>query len=221
MDIKKLINESVITNWKDVLINCIEPYEDIINTKLSNEYATTKNIFPDISLVFNCFNYFNVEDIKCIIIGQDCYHTPGVANGLCFSHSQQKNNRLQPSLRNIFKELQRTEGFMRSNSDLSDWAQQGCLLLNMSLTVLEGKPNSHANIWSEFINNVIKWIAGNVKNVCVMLWGNFAQKVEIYFNETNNIILKAGHPSPLNTKHPFVGCGHFKKCRETHNIKWV
>ena len=221
MDIKKLINESVITNWKDVLINCIEPYEDIINTKLSNEYATTKNIFPDISLVFNCFNYFNVEDIKCIIIGQDCYHTPGVANGLCFSHSQQKNNRLQPSLRNIFKELQRTEGFMRSNSDLSDWAQQGCLLLNMSLTVLEGKPNSHANIWSDFMNNVIKWIAGNVKNVCVMLWGNFAQKVEIYFNETNNIILKAGHPSPLNTKHPFVGCGHFKKCRETHNIKWV
>ena len=221
MDIKKLINESVITNWKDVLINCIEPYEDIINTKLSNEYATTKNIFPDISLVFNCFNYFNVEDIKCIIIGQDCYHTPGVANGLCFSHSQQKNNRLQPSLRNIFKELQRTEGFMRSNSDLSDWAQQGCLLLNMSLTVLEGTPNSHANIWSEFMNNVIKWIAGNVKNVCVMLWGNFAQKVEIYFNETNNIILKAGHPSPLNTKHPFVGCGHFKKCRETHNIKWV
>lgn len=221
MDIKKLINESVITNWKDVLINCIEPYEDIINTKLSNEYATTKNIFPDISLVFNCFNYFNVEDIKCIIIGQDCYHTPGVANGLCFSHSQQKNNRLQPSLRNIFKELQRTEGFMRSNSDLSDWAQQGCLLLNMSLTVLEGTPNSHANIWSDFMNNVIKWIAGNVKNVCVMLWGNFAQKVEIYFNETNNIILKAGHPSPLNTKHPFVGCGHFKKCRETHNIKWV
>lgn len=221
MDIKKLINESVITNWKDILINCIEPYEDIINTKLSNEYATTKNIFPDISLVFNCFNYFNVEDIKCIIIGQDCYHTPGVANGLCFSHSQQKNNRLQPSLRNIFKELQRTEGFMRSNSDLSDWAQQGCLLLNMSLTVLEGTPNSHANIWSDFMNNVIKWIAGNVKNVCVMLWGNFAQKVEIYFNETNNIILKAGHPSPLNTKHPFVGCGHFKKCRETHNIKWV
>ena len=221
MDIKKLINESVITNWKDVLINCIEPYEDIINTKLSCEYATTNNIFPDISLIFNCFNYFNVEDIKCIIVGQDCYHTRDVANGLCFSHSQQKNNKLQPSLRNIFKELQRTEHVVRKESDLSDWAQQGCLLLNMSLTVLEGKPNSHSNIWNPFMNAVIKWISENCENVCIMLWGNFAQTTEIYFRNTNNIILKAGHPSPLNTKNPFIGCGHFEKCNEYHNIKWV
>jgi uracil-DNA glycosylase len=91
----------------------------------------------------------------------------------------------------------------------------------MSLTVLEAKPNSHANIWNDFINNIVKWISKNVKNVCIMLWGNFAQSVEIYFNNTENIVLKSGHPSPLNTKHPFVGCGHFEKCRKTHNIKWV
>lgn len=221
MDIKQLIEDTVKTDWKDILIKCVEPFESQINQKLSNEYAGKVSVFPEKHLIFNCFNYFNLADLKCIIIGQDCYHTPGVANGLCFSHSHQKNNRLQPSLRNIFKELQRTEGLMRSNSDLSDWAQQGCLLLNMSLTVLEGKPNSHANIWSDFMNNVIKWIAEYCENICVMLWGNFAQTVEIYFNNTNNIILKAGHPSPLNTKHPFVGCGHFEKCRATHNIKWV
>jgi len=221
MDIKKLIKDTVKTDWKDILIKCVEPYEKQINNKLSHEYAGKVSVFPEKSLIFNCFNYFNLAELKCIIIGQDCYHTNGVANGLCFSHSQQKNNRLQPSLRNIFKELQRTEGVMRCNSDLSDWAQQGCLLLNMSLTVLEGKPNSHVNIWKDFMNSVVKWIAENVKNVCIMLWGNFAQLVDVYFKDTENIILKAGHPSPLNTKHPFVGCGHFEKCRETHNIKWV
>ena len=84
------------------------------------------------------------------------YHTRDVANRLCLSHFQLNNDKLQPSLRNIFKELQRTQHVVRKESDLSDWAEQGCLLLNMSLTVLEGKPNSHSNIWNPFMNAVIK-----------------------------------------------------------------
>lgn len=221
MDIKKLINETIATDWKSILINLVEPFENEINEKLSKEYAGNINVFPKKESIFNSFNYFNIKDLKCIIIGQDCYHTRGVANGLCFSHSLQKNNKLQPSLRNIFKEIERTEGVFRNNSDLSDWANQGCLLLNMSLSVLEGKPNSHAKIWSGYINSVVKWIAENCENVCVMLWGNFALSVETYFKDTNNIVLKAGHPSPFNTKIPFVGCGHFAKCKELYNIKWL
>lgn len=218
MNIKRLIEETVVTDWKDVLIELLKPYEDTINSKLAN--YDESEIFPEKQLIFNCFNYFNINELKCLIIGQDCYHTRGVANGLCFSHNFQKNNKIQPSLRNIFKEVQRTENVVRVNSDLSDWAKQGCLMLNMSLTVMEGRPNSHANIWLDYIHDVVKWIGANCNNVCVMLWGNFAQSTENYFNDTNTI-LKAGHPSPLNTKNPFIGCDHFKSCSKIHNIKWA
>lgn len=222
MDIEKLINETVFTDWKDILIELIQPYKYNINELLNKEINFYKNrILPDNNLIFNCFNHFNIKDMKCIIIGQDCYHTLGVPNGLCFSHNIQKNNKIQPSLLNIFKELYRTENITRINPDLSDWAKQGCLLLNMSLTVLQSCPNSHKHIWNDYLHEIVEWIAKNCENVCVMLWGNFAQKTEIYFENTNNIILKSGHPSPLNTKNSFIGCGHFSKCNKYHNIKWA
>jgi len=222
MNIQDLINDTVSTDWKDILINILQSHKNDINTKLTKEFTNNAdNIFPKNELIFNCFNYFNIKDIKCIIIGQDCYHTRSVANGLCFSHSQQKNNKLQPSLRNIFKELHRTENVFRQDPDLSDWAKQGCLMLNMSLTVLEGKPNSHAYIWNSYINDIVKWIAENCENICVMLWGNFSQNTEKYFRNTKNVVFNAGHPSPLNTKNKFIGCGHFELCKKFHNIKWI
>ena len=133
MNIKNIIEENVITDWKEIIVKLLEPYENDINAKLDNEISKNgdKVIFPEINLIFDCFNYFNIDELKCLIIGQDCYHTRGVANGLCFSHKAQKNNKLQPSLRNIFKEIQRTENATRVNSDLSDWAKQGCLMLNI------------------------------------------------------------------------------------------
>lgn len=223
MNIEDIINETVNTDWKNVLIKLLEPYKNDINSKLTKEvYEYGENrIFPDKKLIFSCFNYFNVNELKCLIIGQDCYHTPGVANGLCFSHYPQKNNKLQPSLVNIFKELNKNEKNIRVNPDLSDWAKQGCLLLNMSLTVLQSCPNSHAHIWNDYLQDIVKWIAENCNNVCVMLWGNFAQMTEKYFVNKNNYILKAGHPSPLNTKNPFVGCNHFEICKTYHDIKFA
>lgn len=223
MNIENIINEYVTTDWKFILIKLLEPHKNNINFLLNEQYTSfsEKRIFPDKNLIFSCFNYFNIKDLKCIIIGQDCYHTKDVANGLCFSHYPQKNNKLQPSLVNIFKELNRNEKNIRVNPDLSDWASQGCLLLNMSLTVLQSSPNSHAHIWNNYLHDIVKWIAENCENVCVMLWGNFAQKTEKYFINTNNHILKAGHPSPLNTKHPFIGCNHFEICKSYHNIKFV
>lgn len=144
-----------------------------------------------------------------------------MVNGLCFSHYPQKNNKLQPSLVNIFKELNRNEEKTRTNPDLSDWAKQGCLLLNMSLTVLQSSPNSHAHIWNDYLHDIVKWVAENCNNICVMLWGNFAQKTEKYFINTNNHILKEGHPSPLNTKHPFIGCNHFEICKSYYDINFI
>ena len=180
MNIEDTINNNINTDWKPILIKLLQPYKNNINNKLRNEINIhgVNKIFPQEKLIFSCFNYFNISDLKCLIIGQDCYHTAGVANGLCFSHYQQKNNKLQPSLINIFKELDRTEKKHRTNPDLSDWARQGCLLLNMSLTVLESSPNSHSYIWKDYINDIVKWIAENCNNVCVMLWGNFAQKLK-------------------------------------------
>ena len=223
MDIEDIINKNINTDWKPVLIKLLQPYKKDINNDLNNEINeyTKKRIFPNENLIFACFNYFDIKDLKCLIIGQDCYHTEGVANGLCFSHYPQKNNKLQPSLNNIFKELNRTEKNIRTNPDLSDWAKQGCLLLNMSLTVLQSCPNSHSHIWKNYVNDIVKWIADNCNNVCVMLWGNFAQVTEKYFTNTNNIVLKAGHPSPLNTKHPFLGCNHFNICKMHHNINFI
>lgn len=223
MNIKDIINETVNTDWKNVLIKLLEPYKNDINSKLTKEISEygEHRIFPHKKLIFSCFNYFNINELKCLIIGQDCYHTSGVANGLCFSHYPQKNNKLQPSLVNIFRELNKNEKNIRVNPDLSDWAKQGCLLLNMSLTVLQSCPNSHAHIWNNYLQDIVKWIAENCNNVCVMLWGNFAQMTEKYFVNKNNHILKAGHPSPLNTKNPFVGCNHFEICKTYHNIKFA
>ena len=232
MNIQDIISENVTTDWKPILIKLLQPHKDIINLKLNNEYSTydEKKIFPNKNLIFSFFNYFNIKDFKCLIIGQDCYHTSDVANGLCFSHYPQKNNKLQPSLVNIFKELNRNEKKTRSNPDLSDWAKQGCLLLNMSLIVLQSTPNSHAHIWNDYshahiwndyLHDIVKWNAENCENVCIMLWGNFAQKTEKYFINTNNKILKTGHPSPLNTKHPFIGCNHFEICKSYHDINFI
>lgn len=216
MDIEKIINDTVTTDWKDILIELLEPYKTFMNNKL-NEYPEDK-ILPPKNNIFRAFNFFNIKDLKCIIIGQDCYHTKNVANGLCFSHNKLKNNKLQPSLNNIFKELNRTNNSKRSDPNLSDWAEQGCLLINMALTVLEGHANSHANIWKNYMNDILEWIGKNCNNICVMLWGNFAKNSEKYFINTNNLVLKAGHPSPLNRKNPFIGCNHFELCK---NIKFI
>lgn len=222
MDIEYLITHHVNTNWKDILLELVQPYAKTINKQLTDHYEFfgDENIFPKKENIFRCFNMFDVEQLKCVIIGQDCYHTPNVADGLCFSHSPNKNGKIQKSLENIFKEIHRSLNKKRVNSDLSDWAKQGCLMLNMSLTVISNRANSHSKIWKLFLHDIVKWIANNTSGLCVMLWGNFAKVSGVYFDENKHTVLKSGHPSPLNTKYPFIGCNHFAICEKMCDISF-
>lgn len=207
---KNLIN-NIETDWKDILLSIIEPYANNIDKELNeSKQKYTKNfIYPKEQDIFRCFNYFNVNEMKVLILGQDPYHTPNVAMGLAFSCPN--NVQMPPSLRNIFKELQRCyNGELRTNTDLSDWSKQGVLLLNTSLSVVINTPNGHSNIWKDFINDLLKYI-GNMKDIVVMLWGNSAKQYKILFKDC--YILEHTHPSPLSRK-PFIGNNHFVLCNE-------
>ena len=170
-----------------------------------------KLIFPPPKLIFNAFNLTPVDKVKVIIIGQDPYHGEGQAHGLCFSVP--KGIKTPPSLLNIYKELK--NDINKESPDhgfLEDWAKQGVLLLNRVLTVESGKANSHKDIgWEKFTESVIKRISQKKENLVFLLWGNFAQKKELFINSNKHLILKSTHPSPLSAYNGFLGCKHFSK----------
>ena len=221
MDIERLISDTVSTDWKDVLLTIVKPFKVNINTDMKQYDRTI--VMPSYNNMFRCFNYFNVKDTKVIILGQDPYHTLDVADGLCFSTSKE---RLPPSLINVFKELMRTHHVMRKDGNLEDWAKQGVLLMNTSLSVLINKPNSHSKIWKPFTNAILEWISDNITCACIMLWGNDAKKSGSVLCNTENMILTHTHPSPLSRK-PFTGCNHFIECdryleeKGRDKIEWI
>ncbi len=231
MDIKGLI-DCIKTDWKNVLIDLVIPYEKQINDFINSEleiYKDNLEILPPQHVIFNAFNQFNIEDLKVVIIGQDVYPTKGDGMGLCFSVSQpslSEVKRCPPSLRNIFKELEAEYGIKRINTDLTDWANQGVLMLNTALTVREGCAGSHIKIWKNFTRDIIKYIANNNKQIVYILWGEHAISYANMINEKENCILTHSHPSPLARK-SFVGCNHFTKCNDMLSlynktqIKWV
>ncbi len=225
MDIQKLIG-NLQTNWKDVLSQVAATHQDTINESLTDDQEKFHEILelcPPTPLIFNAFNHFNIEDLKVCIIGMDPYINVGEAMGLCFSVPD--GVKCPPSLRNIFKEIEYEYGVTRKNTDLTDWAKQGVLLLNTSLTTLESKSGYHMKIWRLFTQDIIKYLGANHKNVVYMLWGAHAQQFEKLIDKKNNLVLKHSHPSPLSRK-PFVGNNHFKMCNAyltTKNIieiKW-
>jgi len=173
-----------------------------------------KTIYPPGSLIFNAFNTTPIDNVKVVILGQDPYHGPGQAHGLCFSVSDGVPP--PPSLVNIFKELSSDTGVAIPNhGNLTKWAEQGVLLLNASLTVRAAEPMSHSQIgWAEFTNNVIKKISEQKEHVVFMLWGKFAQEKQVLIDETKHLVLKAAHPSPLSAYNGFFGCRHFSKANE-------
>lgn len=177
--------------------------------KLANVYTNNEQVYPEKHTIFEAFNHADLTDLKVIIIGQDPYIN-GEANGLAFSVS---GGRLPPSLRNIFKEIEFEYGLKRTDPNLRDWAKQGCLLLNRTLTVLQSKSNSHSQHWLPFTEDLIRAINDKTNNVVFMLWGSFAQQCEKYIDNKKHLILKHSHPSPLARK-PFVGNGHFQKANE-------
>jgi uracil-DNA glycosylase len=233
MIVKNLIL-NIQTNWKDVLQHIMngKEYSHSIDSQIDVDiikYQGDLNVYPPQHLVFNAFNWFDVEDLKVVILGQDPYINEGEAMGLAFSVPE--GFKCPPSLRNVFKELERQYGVVRRNTDLTDWAQQGVLLLNTALTVLQGKSGHHMKIWKDFTIEVLAWILINKTDVVFMLWGNWAQDVfSLATERAGNIrtsqrflVLRHTHPSPLSRK-PFVGCGHFGLCDEflqERSIKWV
>jgi uracil-DNA glycosylase len=194
----------------DSWLKIIPEYKKIL------EYIYDKNIdnleiFPSKDKVLHCLEFFNIEHLKVVIIGQDPYINKGQSMGLCFSVPGEI--KIPPSLKNIYKELETDIGINKTNGNLSCWAEQGILLLNRSLTVIESKSNSHKKIWNPFTNKLIENLSNKTSNLVFILWGKDAQSLIKYIDLDKHYILKAGHPSPLSVRF-FRGCKHFSKCNE-------
>lgn len=193
--------------------------------KFINKQGEKNEIYPDPDRLFSCFHFFNVEETKVVIVGQDPYHTPGFANGLAFAVNQ--GVVMPKSLVNIFKELKDDLGISRLDTELRDWAVQGVLLLNRVLTVNKGQPNSHKGQgWEIFTNEVIKLINDKCNNVVFVLWGNNAQELKPLIDSNKHLIICSSHPSPLGYYKSFKGSKPFSKINnylKQHNkkeIKW-
>lgn len=202
-------------SWKDVLSGEFEKeYFRKLTDFVRAEYKSGKTIYPKPQNIFNAFNLCPLSDVKVVIIGQDPYHEPGQAHGLCFS--VENGIDLPPSLVNIYKEIESDIGHKsKTNGDLSYWARQGVLLLNSTLTVQAHQAASHSGKgWETFTDAVIRAVSENRKNVVYLLWGSFAQKKADCVNAEQNLILKSAHPSPLSAYRGFFGNHHFSKTNE-------
>ena len=199
--------------WKSFInFETKKPYFKKIKDRLISDNAEGKIVLPEPKNFFRAFDLCELNKVKVVIIGQDPYHTPGVPNGLAFSVN--KNQKLPPSLINIFREIESDLGVKNYIGDLSAWSRQGVLLLNTCLSVCAGLPASHSNIgWENFTNAAIKEIQKK-KNIIFLLWGKHAQQKKAFIQE-DNFILEAAHPSPLSANNGFFGCNHFSK---TNNL---
>lgn len=209
------MNVQIEQSWKRELANEFEkPYFSGIVNFLKQEKAQGKVIYPPGDLIFNAFALTPFNNVKAVLLGQDPYHGPNQAQGLCFS--VQKGITPPPSLQNIYKELQDDLGIAPpGHGCLEKWARQGLLMLNASLTVEAGKPMSHSKIgWEQFTDAVIKKISDEKQGVVFLLWGRFAQQKAALIDSSRHFILKAAHPSPFSANNGFFGCRHFSKTNE-------
>ena len=196
--------------WKEVLQSIKESdYFKNLWEKVTLQYNSTQ-CFPPKDEIFRALELTEFDDVEVVIIGQDPYHNDGQANGLCFSVSE--NVTAPPSLKNIFIELKEDVGVERKNKDLQDWAKQGVLLLNATLTVQAHQPNSHKNLgWEVFTDFIIKEISDKKENVVFVLWGAFAQKKASLIDSNKHHILQSAHPSPFSVYRGFFGSKPFSK----------
>ncbi len=210
-----MVNVKMEPSWKEVLKNEFsKPYFTQIVHHLRTEKQQGKIIYPAGSLIFNALEKTPVNKVKAVIIGQDPYHGPGQAHGLCFS--VQHGVQPPPSLVNIFKELENDIGMRRpKHGNLQKWSEQGVLLLNASLTVRAQEPMSHSKLgWNFFTDTIIKKVSEIKEKVVFMLWGKFAQEKKSLIDESKHLILRAAHPSPLSANNGFFGCRHFSKANQ-------
>jgi uracil-DNA glycosylase len=199
-------------SWSKVLTEeKQQPYFKEILAFVERERASGKTVYPPNLDVFNALAYTPFSDVKVVIIGQDPYHGPSQAHGLCFSVKPPTPP--PPSLVNIFLELKSDLGIERPNhGNLESWARQGVLLLNAVLTVEEGKPGSHATKgWERFTSKVIEELNVRKEHLVFLLWGAYAQKKADFVDRTKHLVLTAPHPSPLSAHRGFLGCKHFSQ----------
>lgn len=203
-------------SWRFILNTEFEkPYMKELRAFLRQEKDQKKIIYPKSADVFNAFKYTPYDDVKVVIIGQDPYHGPNQAHGLCFS--VQAGVTAPPSLKNIFKEIKQDVGapIPKMNGCLEVWAKQGVLLLNSVLTVERGLANSHQGKgWERFTDQVIIALNQAKSGLVFLLWGAYAQRKGQMIDANKHCVLKSAHPSPLSSHQGFFGCKHFSKTNQ-------
>ncbi|MFT4091649.1 MAG: uracil-DNA glycosylase [Asticcacaulis sp.] len=202
-------------SWKAALSpEFSAPYMASLKAFLQAEKAAGKTIFPKGAEYFNALNLTPLDQVRVVILGQDPYHGPGQAHGLCFS--VRPDVRIPPSLVNIYKEMKADLGIEPARHGfLEHWAKQGVLLLNSVLTVEAGQAASHQKRgWEQFTDAVIARVNERETPVVFLLWGSYAQKKAAFVDPTRHLVLKAAHPSPLSAHNGFLGCKHFSKANE-------
>lgn len=205
------MNVRMEVQWKEKLREEFsKDYFANLTTFVREEY-TRYRIYPPGGEIFRAFDQCPFEQVRVVIIGQDPYHGPGQANGLCFS--VRKGIPFPPSLINIFKEIESDLGKkMPVDGDLEKWARQGVLLLNATLTVRANTPGSHQNKgWETFTDMAIRKLSEEKENLVFMLWGSYAQRKGEIIDTSRHLVLKSAHPSPLSAHRGFFGNRHFSK----------
>lgn len=200
--------------WKACLQEEFDkPYFERLTQFVRQEYATT-TVYPPGALIFNAFNLCPFDQVRVVIIGQDPYHGPGQAHGLCFSVND--GIPFPPSLVNIFKEVQDDLGTpVPPTGNLSRWARQGVLLLNATLTVRAHQAGSHQRQgWEEFTDAVIRVLNERRDHLVFILWGSYAQKKGAFIDRNRHLVLSSAHPSPLSAYHGFFGNRHFSRANQ-------
>ncbi|WP_318347026.1 uracil-DNA glycosylase [Aquipluma nitroreducens] len=203
MDVK------IEASWKEQLRDEFEkPYFKQLTDFVRSEY-TSQTVYPPAKLIFNAFEQCPFDQVKVVILGQDPYHGPGQAHGLCFSVNDGVD--FPPSLQNIFKEIQADTGAaVPTSGNLERWAKQGVLLLNATLTVRAHTAGSHQKKgWEQFTDSVIHLVANRLENVVFILWGNYAISKGEFIDSRKHLILKSVHPSPLSASRGFFGNHQF------------
>ncbi len=204
----------VINMWKDIILKEQQKlyFKELL--QFVNKEYQNKTIYPPATDVYNAFKYTPFDKVKVVILGQDPYHGPSQAHGLCFS--VKKGVEIPPSLKNIFKELENDLGIkMPSHGELTKWAKQGVLLLNTILTVEKGKPLSHKGKgWEKFTDYVIQLLDKDDKPKVFVLWGNNAKAKKSLLNNHRHLVITSSHPSPLSARYSFFGSKPFSRINQ-------
>lgn len=201
-------------NWKEFIYNTDFSKPNLAEIQAQLNQATQGcNIYPPQEQIFSAFNKTPLDQVRVVILGQDPYHEANQANGLAFSVNS--GTKMPPSLRNIFKELKDDlGGELRTNTDLSDWAEQGVLLLNTSLTVIESQANSMARLWEPFTDAIIQLLNKQELPIVFVLWGNNARKKKSIIDVSRHYVIESAHPSPLSANRGFFGSKPFSKTNQ-------